>query len=103
MIVSRSRRCKITICEECGFGVVFFLLICALCFSLLQVVFVGDTYVPVTTQLRSRPISTADQPAVDWRLQTFEGWGDARRQGSNNTRVQRKYLVGFYRTMQIVE
>lgn len=57
----------------------------------LQVVFVGDTYVPVTTQLRSRPIATADQPAVDWRLQTFEGWGDARRQGFNNTRVQRKY------------
>ncbi|XP_065217838.1 uncharacterized protein LOC135843757 [Planococcus citri] len=52
------------------------------------VAFVGDTYVPVTTQLRSRPISTADQPAIDWRLQTFEGWGDARRQGYNNTRVQ---------------
>ncbi|XKL66014.1 hypothetical protein PGB90_009434 [Kerria lacca] len=52
------------------------------------VVFVGDTYIPVTTQLRSRPISTPEQPAVDWRLQTFEGWGDARRQGFNNTRVQ---------------
>lgn len=54
--------------------------------------FVGDTYVPVTTQLRSRPISTPDQAATDWRLQTFEGWGDARRQGFNNTRVQRKYF-----------
>ncbi|KAM7249216.1 hypothetical protein ACFE04_021848 [Oxalis oulophora] len=64
----------------------------------LKVVFVGDTYVPVTTQLRSRPISTPDQAATDWRLQTFEGWGDARRQGFNNTRMmvaQKPYSKAF--------
>lgn len=48
-------------------------------------VFVGDGYVPVNTQLRSRP----DPLLLDWRLQTVEGW-DARRHGNNKTRVQRK-------------
>lgn len=53
-----------------------------------RVVFAGDTYVPVNTQLRSRPISTAEQQTSDWRSHSFEGWGDARRQGFNTTRVQ---------------
>ncbi|XP_022186066.2 uncharacterized protein LOC111045067 [Nilaparvata lugens] len=52
-----------------------------------SVVFVGDGYVPVTTQLRSRPISHTEPQHHDWRLQTVEGW-DARRHGNNKTRVQ---------------
>ncbi|KAI5699675.1 hypothetical protein M8J75_006770 [Diaphorina citri] len=51
-----------------------------------NVVYVGD-YVPVTTQLRSRPISSPDPQLLDWRLQTVEGW-DSRRHGNNKTRVQ---------------
>ncbi|XP_075217872.1 cuticlin-5 [Lycorma delicatula] len=52
-----------------------------------SVVFVGDGYVPVSTQLRSRPISHTEPQLLDWRLQTVEGW-DARRHGNNKTRVQ---------------
>ncbi|XP_018907087.1 uncharacterized protein [Bemisia tabaci] len=52
-----------------------------------SVVFIGDTYVPVSTQLRSRPIPSSDPSLLDWRLQTVEGW-DERRAGSNKTRVQ---------------
>lgn len=52
-----------------------------------SVLFVGDSYVPVTTQLRSRPISPADSTVLDWRLQTVESW-DGRRHGNNKTRVQ---------------
>lgn len=55
-----------------------------------QVLYVGDSYVPVTTQLRSRPISPADSTVLDWRLQTVESW-DGRRHGNNKTRVQREY------------
>lgn len=57
-----------------------------------QVLFVGDSYVPVTTQLRSRPISPADSTVLDWRLQTVESW-DGRRHGNNKTRVQRTYII----------
>lgn len=65
-----------------------------------QVLYVGDSYVPVTTQLRSRPISPADSTVLDWRLQTVESW-DGRRHGNNKTRVQREYTVSvqrFWRT-----
>jgi len=61
-------------------------------FVVSQVLFVGDSYVPVTTQLRSRPISPADSTVLDWRLQTVESW-DGRRHGNNKTRVQRTYFI----------
>lgn len=61
-----------------------------------QVLYVGDSYVPVTTQLRSRPISPADSTVLDWRLQTVESW-DGRRHGNNKTRVQRTYIILIFK------